>query len=269
VSVSERIRRHLQSHVVGYLALFVALSGTALALPGSKQVKSNDIAKGAVKGKAIATDAVKSAKVRNGAITAPKLGAGAVTSAKLGAAAVGTEALADAAVTSAKLANDSVVREKIGQGEINGGKLANGAVDSAKVANGSLLAADFEAGQISDGLAFTTVPDFSSGTVTPFVTAPYNAPRSGRLLITASMISTSVCTGPCDDLYIALFVDGTYAPGSTRESAIGVGAGGTTSVTTSALVPLAAGPHTIEIRGISANDSQGLSNEQITGVLLQ
>jgi hypothetical protein len=39
--ISSRIRRHLQSHVVGYIALFVALSGTALALPGHKQVKSS------------------------------------------------------------------------------------------------------------------------------------------------------------------------------------------------------------------------------------
>jgi hypothetical protein len=262
MSLSERIRRHLQSHVVGYLALFVALSGTALALPGKKEVKSNDIANGAVKGKAIAADAVKTAKIRDGSITAPKLGAAAVTG----------SALADGAVTSADLASDSVIREKIGQGEINGGKLANGAVDSAKVANGSLQAADFEPGQISDGFSITSVNDFSTGTVVAeFGPAPYNAPRSGRLLITASMISNSVCTSECDDLAIALFIDGTYAPGSTRESAVGVGTtGGTTSVSTSALVPVAAGPHQIEIRGIqAAGDTQGLANEQITGVLLQ
>ena len=126
MSLSERIRRHLQSHVVGYLALFVALSGTALALPGTKQVKPNDLANGAVKGRAIAAGAVSTAKVRDDAITAPKLSPGAVTSAVLGGSAVGTAALADSAVTSAKLANDSVLREKIGQGEINGGKLANG-----------------------------------------------------------------------------------------------------------------------------------------------
>jgi hypothetical protein len=259
--ISERLRRHLQSHVVGYLALFVALSGTALALPGQGEVKSNDIAKGAVKGKAIAADAVSKSKLRAGSVDSTKIVDGAIAAADIGAGAVGAS----------QLATDSVVREKIVQGTINGGKIANGAIDSAKVNNGSLLAEDFAAGQISDGFAFTAVPNFSGGTVTPFVSTPYNAPRSGRLLITASTIVNAACTGPCDDLYLALFVDGTYAPGSTVESAVGVpdGSNGTTSVTTSALVPVAAGAHTIEIRGIAANDSQGLSNEQISGVLLQ
>ena len=262
MSLSERIRRHLQSHVVGYLALFVALSGTALALPGKNQVTSNDLARGAVKGKAIAADAVKTPKVRDGAITAPKLGVAAVTGA----------ALADASITSADLASDSVIREKIGQGEINGGKLANGAVNSSKVANETLLAEDFAAGQISDGFSFTEVPNFNTGTVTTESDpAPYNAPRSGRLLITASMNINVICTAECDDLAIALFVDGTYAPGSTRESAVGVATGATetTAVTTSALVPVSAGAHAIDIRGISDNDAQGLHNVQITGVLLQ
>ena len=101
--------------------------------------------------------------------------------------------------------------------------------------------------------------------------SPYDAPRSGRLLITASMTANAACTGECDDVYIALFVDGVYAPGSTRESAIGIPTGGSglTAVTTSALVPVAAGAHTIEIRGITDDDAQGLANEQITGVLLQ
>ena len=52
---SQRIRRHLQSNAIAYVALFVALSGTAIALPGKNKVKKNDIARGAVVGKAIAS----------------------------------------------------------------------------------------------------------------------------------------------------------------------------------------------------------------------
>lgn len=261
MSLSERIRRHLQSHVVGYLALFVALSGTALALPGQKTVKSDDLANGAVKGKAIAGNAVSTAKVRDGAITGPKLGGSAVT----------TSALADGSVTTTKLADDAVIRQKIAQGEINGGKLANGAVNSSKVADGTLLAEDFGAGQISDGFAFTNEPDFSGGTVINFATTSYNAPRSGRLLLTATMTTNVNCGGPCD-LEVALFIDGTYVPGSTRVAGEGVLAAtsGSTAVTTSALVAVAAGAHTIEIRGVNdGTDSLSLSNEAITGVLLQ
>ena len=70
---SQRIRRHLQSNAIAYVALFVALSGTAIALPGKNKVKKNDIARGAVVGKAIAADAVKQAKIRDAAVIAPKL----------------------------------------------------------------------------------------------------------------------------------------------------------------------------------------------------
>ena len=40
------IRNHLRSNVVGYLALFVALSGTAVALPATNTVFSDDIVNG-------------------------------------------------------------------------------------------------------------------------------------------------------------------------------------------------------------------------------
>ncbi|MGH2985937.1 MAG: hypothetical protein ACRDLO_04525 [Solirubrobacterales bacterium] len=151
MSPSERVRRHLQSHIVAYIALFVALSGSALALPGRNSVKSNDIKRAAVKGRAIAEGAVKKAKLRDAAVTAPKLDAAAVTGA----------ALADGAVTAPKLAQDSVTRQKVVQGAINGGKLANGSVNSAKVTDGTLLGEDFAPGQLSDGFARTSPGAFT------------------------------------------------------------------------------------------------------------
>jgi hypothetical protein len=47
--------------LVGVIALVLALGGSALALPGTNSVKSNDIAKSAVKGTDIAAGAVKPA----------------------------------------------------------------------------------------------------------------------------------------------------------------------------------------------------------------
>ena len=51
--MSGRIRQHIRSNVVGYVSLFVALSGTAYAidgpLPGQNQVGSEDIINGEVK----------------------------------------------------------------------------------------------------------------------------------------------------------------------------------------------------------------------------
>ncbi|MGH2952669.1 MAG: hypothetical protein ACRDK9_01430 [Solirubrobacterales bacterium] len=49
--------------IVAVIALVLAMSGAALALPGKNSVKSNDIAPGAVKGRDIATGAVKPHKL--------------------------------------------------------------------------------------------------------------------------------------------------------------------------------------------------------------
>jgi hypothetical protein len=144
---SERIRRHLQSNAVGYVAVFIALSGTAIALPGKSKVKRNDIARGAVVGKAIAPDAVKRAKIRNGAVGPNKLGDGAITAPKLA------------------------------PGAVTGPAIASGAVDSTKVGNGSLLAEDFAPGQISDAFLFDDVTGPQTFTIQ----------RPGRVYVTATV----------------------------------------------------------------------------------
>lgn len=218
MNTSARIARHLRSNVIAYVALFVALSGTAIALPGKSKVKSNDIARSAVKGKAIAPNSVATEKVRDGAINSAKLANGSVINSKIG----------DGVITSAKLADDSVVRAKIGQGEVNGGKLANGSVNSSKVNDGSLLAEDFAAGQLSAGFAI----DDSQ-------TLAVELARPGRLFVTATVISDCVTDPPCtyvveaDDTAVA----GTAVTGDLDEQVALAGVTG----------PLAAGPHTIEI----------------------
>ena len=62
--ISSRIRRHLRGNVIAYLALFVALGGSAIALPGKKTVKGDDLANGAVKTRAIANGKVTESKLR-------------------------------------------------------------------------------------------------------------------------------------------------------------------------------------------------------------
>lgn len=59
-------------HLIAYAVLFVALGGTAVALPGGNTVFSDDIAKKAVKTKHIAKKAVKTSKIANNAVTGAK-----------------------------------------------------------------------------------------------------------------------------------------------------------------------------------------------------
>lgn len=58
--VAGRIRTHIRSNVVGYVALFIALSGTAWAVG---EVGPRDIRKNAVRGKHVKTNAVKGVDV--------------------------------------------------------------------------------------------------------------------------------------------------------------------------------------------------------------
>jgi len=68
-----RIRDHLRTNIVGYLALFVALSGTAWA---ASKIGSEDIKRKAVLSKHIKNKEVKTKDLANGAVTASKLAAG-------------------------------------------------------------------------------------------------------------------------------------------------------------------------------------------------
>jgi hypothetical protein len=98
------LSHHIRRHVVGYVAVFLALAGSAHALAGRNTVDSGDI-------------------VASG-VTAPDVGGDAVTGAKITDGTLGTTALADRGVRRVDLRTNSV--------------------DRAKVADGSLVLDDFE-----------------------------------------------------------------------------------------------------------------------------
>jgi hypothetical protein len=69
--MSKRIREHLRSNVVGYVAIFLfAIAGTAYA---ANTIGSEDIINGEVKSVDIGNNQVRSADVRDDAVTADKL----------------------------------------------------------------------------------------------------------------------------------------------------------------------------------------------------
>jgi hypothetical protein len=68
--VRRTITNHIRSNVIGYIALFLVLTGgTAYALNGSNTVFSKDIVNGQVKRPDIAASAVVSGKVADGSLT--------------------------------------------------------------------------------------------------------------------------------------------------------------------------------------------------------
>jgi hypothetical protein len=96
-------RRPSPAMGVAFLALVLAVSGTAVALPGRNLITSDDIKKGAVKNVDIGRSAVSSTKIRNGAVGTAKLGNNAVTGAKVNESSLGPVPLATTANTAGSL----------------------------------------------------------------------------------------------------------------------------------------------------------------------
>lgn len=127
--------------VISLISLAVALSGTAMALPGkntvnsgdivNKQVKPRDLAVGAVKAPKLAANSVRSAKIRDGevsgadiapdTITRSDLAPGAVWASELGAihersATTSVPAGQDKSATAECLPNEQVISGGAGWG---------------------------------------------------------------------------------------------------------------------------------------------------------
>jgi hypothetical protein len=91
---SDSNHRPPASLIVGVVALVLAVSGAAAALPGRGSVETNDIVRNAVKSKQIKDGQVRTADLAEGAVATSKLGDGSVTAPKLAAASVTESKLA-------------------------------------------------------------------------------------------------------------------------------------------------------------------------------
>jgi hypothetical protein len=81
--------------IVAVIALVVATTGAAIALPGKNSVKSNDIAKNAVKSKQIKKGQVKASDIATGAVGAQKLAADSVDGSKVANESLGADDIGD------------------------------------------------------------------------------------------------------------------------------------------------------------------------------
>jgi hypothetical protein len=141
-----RLPKLTYSNVIASVALFVALSGVAVAagLP-KNSVGPNQIKRGAVNTTKLKNQAVTSAKLGNKAVTAGKLapnsitpgniGNGAITSAKIGNGAVIAASIKNGVVTTNKLQNNAINNSKLAPNAVNTGNLTNGSVTLAKLSD--------------------------------------------------------------------------------------------------------------------------------------
>jgi hypothetical protein len=127
-----RLRRPSHATVVAYLALFVALSGSAVAnrkllIKGSDikahSITSRDLAKGAVTARALARNAVQSSALAPSTVTNLKALLDQIDGARI----------KDGTITASKLAPGSVTDDAVAPGTLTGDRLANGTVGRANL----------------------------------------------------------------------------------------------------------------------------------------
>jgi hypothetical protein len=116
-------RRPSPAMGVAFVALVLAVSGTAVALPGKNTVDSGDLKRNSVKGPDIARGAVTNTKLRNGAVSTAKLRNNAVTGAKVNEGSLGAVPSATNAATAANA--DKVDGKDADQLDSNGFQAVN------------------------------------------------------------------------------------------------------------------------------------------------
>jgi hypothetical protein len=143
------LSRHIRSNVVGYVAVFLALTGSATALQGKNRVKAKDIAAGAV--------------------TTPKIRGDAVTASKLAQGSVGAGAIAAQAVGASEIANGAVGTSEIAPGAVSTGAIAASAVTGAQLSKPTLGLGPSSFGQMpvlrAAGVLTQTAPAIAPTTV--------------------------------------------------------------------------------------------------------
>jgi hypothetical protein len=107
--VSSRIQAHIRSNVIGYIALFLVLTGgTAYALDGSNTVFSDDIVDGEVKSVDLQDLGVANADLAGNSVGSNKINNGGVANADLGADSVSSAKVTDGSLTGGDVADNTL-----------------------------------------------------------------------------------------------------------------------------------------------------------------
>ena len=194
------------SMAVALVALFVALTGTAIGggktlrpppnSVGPKELKPNavtppDIAPAAIKPSAIATGAVKPAALAPGAVTTPAIATGAVTTPTLATGAVDPRTVKIGAIGQAALAPNSVGPDQIKTGAVTRGAIVPGAVDSSLIASGAVTSSAIAPDAV-------TAPAIASGAVVNTKLAPDSVSKTKIQpdAVGSAQIEASAVTAP-------------------------------------------------------------------------
>jgi hypothetical protein len=116
--------------VISCLALFLALTGSALA------------AKASIGSRQIVNGSVRTVDLRDSAVSSPKIADATVTADDLGTDSVGTDEIAKDAVKSDEIAENAVASSEVAPDSLTAGDLASNSVTSPEIADQTINSND-------------------------------------------------------------------------------------------------------------------------------
>lgn len=132
-------KRPSHSTIVAYLALFVAIGGTAAALPGRNTVNSGDVIDETLKTRDLKNGAaVQGSDVINESLTEEDLALDSVRRGEIQEDGVDTEEIATGSVTEDEIAFSSVKQSEVADGAIGTGEIIDLSVAGADIAAGAV-----------------------------------------------------------------------------------------------------------------------------------
>lgn len=156
MTVKSRSFRPSPALVISCVALFMALTGSALAV---------GIAKNSVRSAQIADGTVRTIDLRDNAVNSPKIAPDSVGSEELAPDSVTSQEIAENAVESPEVAQDSLTAGDLGAASVGSSEVADQSLTSADLGNDSVGSTELQTGSVRAAELGTIIQVTNSTTI--------------------------------------------------------------------------------------------------------
>ncbi len=163
-----RIRNHIRSNIIGYVALFFAFTASAVALPGTNTVFTDDITNGEVRTADLQEDSVNGNKLRDDSTASRHVVDNSLRTDDILDESLAAADLAPDSVGSSEVIDESLSTSDLGTGSVAASEIVDDSVGSAEIAPGIVGADELDTVHEHTGPAtsITTDPTQHDGSYT-------------------------------------------------------------------------------------------------------